>query len=431
MKNFIFILSAFAIAALSACENNVDADLDNIEGVLCLNAYLRTNADTNFVYVSRTSRTNPKTVRDARVELRVNDNLVETVTDCYKITYSALLTSEQYDDDLGWINVEERQTKTDTVWGTYMLRSKFNVGDNVRVDVFSGDQHVWAEDIAPRKIEPPTVSYTYTHVSNNETGYSSKENDRVSLEISFNDVSADADYYRLAIRSDFYGVNAFVGYLYASDFDLNTKDEIIDYARKNLNPHVFRNETDTSIDVYYLSRNVFHRWQRYDDYGYSRCPILSEGESQSSKDDGESDFEFITGDVKNTYRVFSDKMFNGSTARLNVTDWAPYDVPDHENYPFQEFEIPELNDSVGSFYNWQLTLKLQTISEQQYYYLRALNAIESSAYDEMSGLSGAMKIPTNVHGGSGNFCVTTTTIVKVPILKNYRPPFYDTEPLYW
>ena len=85
----------------------------------------------------------------------------------------------------------------------------------------------------------------------------------------------------------------------------------------------------------------------------------------------------------------------------------------------------------GDFYNWNLYVKLQSISEQQYYYLRAMNAVKSSFYDDMSSLTGAMKVPTNVHGGSGNFCVTTAIIVKVPVVENYRPPFYDTETQYW
>ena len=411
--------------ALPACENNIDAELDNIEGVMCLNAYLFTGADTNFVHISRTSREYPVPVRDAVVKLYVNDNLVETVTDYYTVTSTGIYTSEVYDDEMGWIYVEEERTVTDTVWGTYLLKSKFNQGDNVRVDVTSGNQHVWAEDIAPRKIENPTVTYTYTHVPDNQRGNLRTDNDKVTLDISFNDVSADADFYRMAIYSDFYGVNARFGWLNPEGCEAQTKEEFIEYAKRILDHPIFKNETDSSVDVYYLERRKFCHRGQYDDYGYRRCPILSEGESQSSKDDDEESFDLLTSDVKNNYRVFSDNMFSNSTARLNVTDWALGDVPDYINRSYNDDLTEEERDMEGEYYNWYLTVKLQSISEQQYYYLRAMNAIKSSAYDEMSSLSGAMKVPSNVHGGSGNFSVATQTTVVVPILENYKPPYYE------
>ena len=411
--------------ALPACENDIDAEIENMEGVLCLNAVLQTGADTNFVHISRTSRTNPTAVRDAVVKLYVNDNLVETVTDCFRHTYSAIFTQELYDDDLGWISHEARETRTDTVWGSYLLKTKFNVGDVVRVDVTSGGQHVWAEDVAPRKIENPTVSHTYKHVSINETGYTRIGNDKVTLDISFNDVSADADFYRLSIFSDFYMMNASFKWLDLRDTGPFTKDSIIDYARNIIDNPVFKNETDSSVDVYYLERQKFQHWFRYDDYGYRRCPILAEGEMQSSNDEDEDGtMDMLTSDVKNTYHVFSDNLFSNSTAHLNVTDWAPYMIPDHINRSNNDDLTEEEKDMEGEFYYWCLKVNLQSLSKQQYYYLRALNAITSSFYDETSNLSGAMKLPSNVHGGSGNFSVATQTTVVVPILVDYKPPYY-------
>ena len=424
MKRYLFIIAALAIMALPACENNIDADLENMEGVLCLNAYLLADADTNFVNVSRTSRENPVPVRDAVVKLYVNDNLVETVTDCYSVTYGGIYTYEKYDDELGWIDVEEERINTDTVWGIYLLKSKFNPGDNVRVDVTSGGQHVWAEDIAPRKIENITVTHTYTHVPNNQRGALRTDKDKVTLDISFDDVSADADFYRLSIFSDFYGETVRFSWLNPDGCEAQTKAEFVDYAKRILDNPIFKNETDSSVDVYYLERHKFHHRVQYDDYGYRRCPILSEGESQSSKDDDEESFDLLTSDVKNTYRVFSDHLFSNSTARLDVTDWAPDDVPDNINHMNEDDLTDEEKELQGEYYNWFLTVKLQSISEQQYYYLRAMNAIKSSVYDEMSSLSGAMKVPSNVHGGSGNFSVATQTTVVVPILKNYKPPYY-------
>ena len=408
--------------ALPACENDIDADLENMEGVLCLNAYLLADADSNFVHVSRTSRENPKAVRDAVVKLYVNDNLVETVTDCYRVTYTDIFTEEYYDDEWGWLAVEEERTVTDTVWGSYLLKSKFNPGDVVRVDVTSGGQHVWAEDIAPRKIGTPTVTHTYTHVPNSQSGAMRTEWDKVTLDISFDDISSDADYYRMAIFSDYYTATSRFYWLYPDD-SIQTKEEFIEYAKRILNDPIFKNETDSSVDVCYLDRHIFHHWFRYDDYGYRRCPILTEGESPSSGDDNES-FDLLTSDVKNTYRVFSDNMFSNSTAHLNVTDWVPYPVPDNINRLDEEGLTDEEKEMQGEYYNWSLTVKLQSISEQQYYYLRAMNAIQSSSYDEMSSLSGAMKMPSNVHGGSGNFSVATQTTVVVPILENYKPPYY-------
>ncbi len=424
MKRILFILSAAAILLFQSCEHNIDADLENLEGVLCLNAFLITDSDTNFVHVSLTSRTKPVPVPNARIELSVNGNLVETVTDCYKITYKARWQEEVYDDDWGWMWIEKSGICTDTIFGTYMLTSKFNVGDKVRVDVYSGSQHVWAADVAPQKNENPAVSHTYTHRTMKEIGALLEDHDRVSLDVRFDDISADANYYRMAIYSNYYVENKSFTMLFPEELDLHSKNEIMDYARKNLNHPVF-NEFDDTVEVFYLASDLFDGWSGYEDYSYRGNLILSEGEPQSS---GEStDLDALITDVENTFRVFSDNLFSNSTARLTATVWCNGMIPDNINRPPYDdlFTDEELN-MVGDYYNWHLTVKLQSISEQQYYYLRAMNAITSSSYDEMSNLSGAMKIPTNVHGGSGNFCVTTTTIVKVPILDNYRPPFYDT-----
>ncbi|MBO7495653.1 MAG: DUF4249 family protein [Salinivirgaceae bacterium] len=420
MKKYLFIIAAFAMAILPACENDVDADLENMEGVLCLNAYLVAGADTNYVHVSRTSREYPAPVRDAVVKLYVNDNLVETVTDCYSVTYTALFEHEVYDDEFGWMVVEEEETHTDTVKGTYLLKSKFDVGDKVRVEVSSGNQSVWAEDVAPRKIENPQVSYTYEPGAGILNRGSDRE--RAEIEVSFDDVSADDDFYRMVIYSDFYKVVTRIVWFDPEEYDLHSKTEIIEYAKKNLDHPVFVDVTSDSVDVYYISKRVSHYWKEYDDYSYRRCPILSEGESQSSKDDDDdSSIDLLSSDVKNTYRVFSDKLFSNSTALLNVvTDWRP----SIEGDSFSSHEdFPELKDYVGTFYSWRAELKLQSISEQQYYYLRAMNAINSSAYDEMSSFSGALKVPSNVHGGSGNFGVSTQTTVDMLLLDNYHVVF--------
>lgn len=414
--------------ALPACENDMDAEIENLEGVLCLNAVLRTGSESNFVHISRTSRTRPAEVSDAVVKLYVNDNLVETVTDCYSVTHTSILTSERFDDDMGWINVEEEKTITDTLWGTYLLKSKFNEGDVVRIDVTSGGQHVWAEDVAPQKIENAAATFTYI---DNPYGYG---RDRVSLDVSFNDISGGNDYYRMSIYSDFYRDVRYFRWLNPYDVDIFEKDSLIDYARRNFDKPLFKNETETYVEVYYLENrkeDTYHNG--YEEYSYRGCLILSEGEGQSAStdEDDDSDFDMLLSDVKNTYRVFSDHLFNNSKANLNVTVKCPVEIYDHVNRSYNDDFTEEELDLEGEFYNWKLMVNLQSLSAQQYYYLRALNAITSPFYDETSNLSGAMKLPSNVRGGSGNFSVMTQTTVEVPVLVDYRPPFYDTDPIYW
>ena len=414
--------------ALPACENDIDAEIENMEGVLCLNAVLQTGADTNFVHISRTSRTSPTAVSDAVVKLYVNDNLVETVTNCFSVTYRNIYTHEIFDDEMGWINVEEDELRTDTVWGTYMLKTKFNVGDVVRVEVESGRQHVWAEDVGPRKIENPTISYTYT---DNSYGYG---RDRVALDVSFNDVSGGADFYRMSIYSDYYRDNRYFMWVNPYEINIFQKDSIIDYARKNYKTPVFKNETETSIDAYYLENQRSDTYcSGFEEYSYRGCLILSEGEAQSAStdEDDDSSYDLLTSDVKNTYRVFSDHLFSNSTANLRVSVQCPFEIPDHINRWNDPDFTEEEKDMTGDFYNWRLKVNLQSLSEQQYYYLRALNAITSPFYDETSSLSGAMKLPSNVRGGSGNFSVMTQTTVEVPLLVDYKPSYYDGEIIYY
>jgi hypothetical protein len=421
MKKYIFIIAAFAMMMLPACENDIDAEIENMEGVLCLNANLIAESDTNFVHVSRTSRTKPVAVTNAVVKLYVNDNLVETVTDCYSVTYRSIYNHEIFDDEMGWINVEEEITRTDTVWGTYMLKSNFKPGDVVRVEVESGGQHVWAEDVAPRKIENPTVTHTYAHVPNSQSGVSRTSYDKATLDISFNDVSARADYYRFALYSEYYVETGSYDWLNPYQIRIFQVDSILSYARKHYESAILKDD-----EVYYLVRQK-HSYQRgYSEYSYRSCPILSEGEAQSSNGDEDDSFDLLTSDVKNIYHVFSDNLFNNSTAQLSVADWCPNMIPDAQNRRYGSEYTDEERKPVGDFYNWTITVKLQSISEQQYYYLRALNAVKSSYYDEMSSLSGGMKVPSNVHGGSGNFSVATQTTVVVPIIVNHKPPYYDS-----
>jgi hypothetical protein len=70
----------------------------------------------------------------------------------------------------------------------------------------------------------------------------------------------------------------------------------------------------------------------------------------------------------------------------------------------------------------KIRLSLESISENQFYYMKALNVVESENYEDMSLLSGAMKIPSNVNGGSGNICITTNTVLEFTVFDNYDCP---------
>ena len=435
MNKFLYIIfTVLFSAAVVSCENDLDLNIENTDGVLTMNGYLYTGQDTNVVFLSLTSMQEPLPVSTAKLEMRINGELVETLNSAY--IQPETTKTEYFENGYSTYTYPEEMKQ-----GVYMLTKKFNAGDKVRIDAYFNGQHAWAEDIAPKQVKDMSADFRNATHTFKEDGYSDNytTEEYTDVDISFSDISSSNDYYRLTTdvyksRKDKswhtiesywnydeekeeehikYGVeyyNRFDTYLEAYAFVKENYDDII--------------ETDTSI--FFLTERVYNN-RYYEnsyqniEYRYDNDVILSEDETQKT----DSDLDILIASINNQYRVFSDNQFNNSNTVLHIS--VPYDMDaiNEKSEIWVDWAIrnapEELLKKAGDYYTYKIRLELQSISEQQYFYLRALNAINSDFYEDNSDLTGAMKIPSNVSGGCGNISITTRSFYEIKILEDYHP----------
>ena len=427
MKKFLYIaLLAVVFPTIFSCEHDLDLKIENTDGVLTMNGYLYTGQDTNVVFLSLTSKKEPLPVSTAKLEMRINGELVETLNSAYRKE------------------------------GVYILSKKFNAGDKVRIDAYYNGQHAWAEDVAPEQVKDISADYrtaihTFKREAYSDDYTTSGYND---VDISFSDLSPSNDYYRLNVKvyndskvrnwnrireswdydeeTDEYILKY---WWYDSDHEFYTYEEAYNFIKNNFEYVIAKDGnifylTEGRRDYFNFGKAIYKSIK----YRYDNDVILSESETQKT----DSDLDILLASIENQYRVFSDNQFNNSKAVLHISvPYELYDIDDNQSkvYVYQEMEnYPEdLLKKAGNYFTYKIRLELQSISEQQYFYLRALNAVNSDFYEENSDLTGAMKIPSNVSGGCGNISITTRSFYEITVLDNYHPknsiidikPFYD------
>lgn len=439
MKTSILTLSIFTLLCV-ACVNDLTPDFSDMEGELTINAFLFADRDTNYVYVSETQQIAPLPVNNATVEMRVNGTLVETVD---RVTPT--IKREVKIDE----SVTLHDSLSQTLNGAYRLTKRFGEGDVVRIDVYSNGRHAWAEETAPRKVKTPKADYKLTNHTTYEYGEQTIT-PYADFTISLDDLSQDAEYYRISAYAD-YGHNTtqwmeYWSFFYQEydDFDRghtqHNTDSICNELRKEYTMVVPVDFTDydgnKKTDIYFLRNDHSQYWNsgKCIDYSYGNDPILSEGEMPKSSD--EDDADFLVSNIINKHKVFTDRLFNTSTAEIRISISLPFsDIFSPETiyaYSFLKHLPEDYLLMSGTVYNMNVKLSIESITENQYYYLKALNVVESDGYEDIATLSGALKIPSNVNGGCGNICVTTNSMLEIPILENYtRERVVGDEPLYY
>lgn len=126
--------------------------------------------------------------------------------------------------------------------------------------------------------------------------------------------------------------------------------------------------------------------------------VLTEGRPGSINDD--NDFAFTQYD--NVYNIFNDARLNGQYTMTTFIDMYPY-------YPY----LLDINPKRVSL---EIKVRLLSLCEAQYYYLRTLNTFDSFDYDEV--LSPPIIFYSNVTGGTGIFGISTETSRTISIFKD-------------
>ena len=127
--------------------------------------------------------------------------------------------------------------------------------------------------------------------------------------------------------------------------------------------------------------------------------ILTDGHP-SNYDDEENEF-FPT--INNKYNIFNDNTFRNSYATLKV-----YTPLYQDYYPIEGHYYDHISRKQT------ITVRLLSITEAEYRYLKALNCLDDGDYDD--ALMEPISLPCNVIGGLGfvGVCSESRVIIELP-----------------
>lgn len=226
----------------------------------------------------------------------------------------------------------------------FNITSKFTPGDAVRIDALTDDgrYHAWAEVAVPQRPAGIENIDTLT-VPMQEYGHTNKY---LRYRITFKDRPNETNYYRLVVdkQTTLWGYNYEEG---KGDYIFWTKHSYSFIGREDI--------------------------------------VLTDG--QPSTGDDEDNGMFDT--AKNIYGVFDDSRFKNTSYTMTVYNSTHIETGNEE----------------GFFNGMDVIIRLRSITEVEYYYLKALNSVDSDVYDET--IDEPIKYPGNVHGGTGIVGIST------------------------
>lgn len=379
MKHLSYIIAALLLLAAS-CKEDIDLDITDTTGTLCVNGFLYSDCDSNLLYITKTGVAYPENVKNAHVKMFVNGVLTE----------------------------EKSQADT-SIGKYYYLHTKFSEGDLVRIEVDCDGQHVWSESTVPQSPKNLEAKVTFepkkTYYDIDMEDFQTEDFYRIDL--SFTDLSADKNYYRLYTNKD-----------------VNMRwQEIITEPKFETVYDEFYGDT---YEQYVGDSVVDYKWHSYYCPNYElyirESPELVDEEMTANN-------ELLDISTHNYYKIFTNSRFAGGKCSMRVYEKVQfrigydyyYDSSTSDATPPETVTIRNLMDTVSiTEYNYYEYVGIESIDEDTYYYVKALNGFESGNFDEQE-LTGAVKMRRNVHGGSGNISIIARTVVKVAVYDHYKP----------
>lgn len=180
MRNQLHILFVCCVAActifISSCENEISFNQGDTSPKLTMNGFINSDSLKSKLYFSLTGGVSAQVVGSTVVEVRVNDELKETLN-----------------------AVREEDTQLRSV----EINSRFQPGDVVRIDARTQDgvHHAWIEETVPHPVEIEQVD-TSTVVVPPKPFYFSENNTR--FKVRFNDRPGEKNYYRIVLEQRHY-----------------------------------------------------------------------------------------------------------------------------------------------------------------------------------------------------------------------------------
>ena len=222
--------------------------------------------------------------------------------------------------------------------GYYLITTPFAEEDKVRIEATSSDgvHRVYAEVVVPQRIDIQRIdTATITQLESY-----SNNSEVIRLKIALNDRVNEKNYYQLGIKQN------------------------------------------------YITRGSSY-WEEKDTI-FTRSEIAFESSFDMALSDGKpiSEAEIENGlfpTVRNQYGIFDDTYFKDKSYTLTV-----YTTIFEDYYPYVEILKSE---------TLAYDVSLKCITKEQYYYLRAMNILDSDGFDPI--MSQPVQMPSNVIGGLG------------------------------
>lgn len=236
----------------------------------------------------------------------------------------------------------------------FEISSNFTPGDVVRIDAYTDDGqfHAWAEVTVPQR--PLEIEHIDTLTVPLKQSYSTQ--DCLRYKITINDRPGETNYYRIIV---------------------DKQTTLWDY-----------NHNGGESDRHYWTLHSYSFVGRED-------IVLTDGKPITGDDEDNGMFDT----TRNVYGVFDDSRFKDTSYIMTVYNSNHIDIRRDDGY----------------FHRMDVFIRLQSITETEYYYLKALNYIDSDAYDET--INEPIKFPGNVNGGTGIVSISTEVSQKIEIRK--------------
>lgn len=344
MKKALY--AAFALISAAACTSTEYLDVDNLDPVLVINAQMTSQEPVHTIHLSSSSRSRVSPVPDGTVSVSINSGEPFAAT---------------------WQKPEEDMEEFSS--SRFTFNRKLNPGDRVEVSAVQGQLSAKATVTVPE--EPNLISVEYNHNVKHGSASSGSiwgdyeyepywpyaepnpyaATDWHEVKVKFTDFPGEDNYYRLRVYLE----------------TILTNDE----------------GTATNLGYLYLDT--------------SSEPVLS---SASSPDGGILD---AIAEESNAYYVFNDALFKDKEYTLKLYFQEEQVMYYRKYHDFEEGHYdmetglwvePELPD--GWTYKANILVRLYSISQDQYIYLKAMDLSDLGML-----FSEPVSIPSNVEGGMG------------------------------
>lgn len=242
--------------------------------------------------------------------------------------------------------------ETNFASGHYLITTAFHPGEVVRIDAHTANgEHHAWAEVTV----PERITIGQVDTISTRIRYNSSNQDMMRYRFTIKDRPKERNYYRLVMEQR--GELAFT----------HTGDEEIMTMIGKINTMV------SSGDV-----------------------VLTDGQPNMDNDNN------LFGKPTNIYGIFDDSRLTDQPYTMTV-------------YTSKECFLYNYNEVINKWWKVDVYIRLLSITETEFYYLKALNLIDSDVFDET--MMEPVKFASNVHGGTGIVGISTETSVKIGLPK--------------